>query len=169
MTSKLTDWLGCHGDALYSTLVRPAPDAEEAVFAPSRSPAVLHDPVFLTRLLAPPIAHQEHRMIGQLERVDGVKQARVMVDAPFIEHEVRINLKGHAQRAVPHQLGHHDHLVAPAVEATYVVVLGDVIARTVSRDGAGRIFASVREALLLDNAEVLHIFPDQVRETAITT
>lgn len=169
MTSQLSDWFGCHGDALYSALVGPAPDAEVAVFAPTGSPAVLHDPVLLACLLAPPIAHQQHCVIGQLERVDGVTQTRVMVDALSVVNEVGVNLKGHAHRPIPHQLGHHGRLVAPAVEAADVVVVGNVVARTVGRDGAGRIFGGVREALLLDDAKVLNIFSDQVRETAVTS
>lgn len=139
MTSQLSNGLGCYSDALYGALVHPAPDAEVAVFTPASSPAVLHNPELLTRLLAPPITHQEHGMIGQLKRVDGVLQARVMVDTLFVVHEVRVDLKSHAHRAVPHQLGHHDGLVAPAVETTNVMVIGDVIARTVRGDRAGGI------------------------------
>lgn len=131
VTSELSDRLDCHSDALYGTLVGPAPDAEVAIFAPLGSPAILHDPVLLACLLVPPIAHQQHRMIGQLKRVDRVTQACVMVDAPFVVNEVRIDLEGHAHWAVPHQLDHHGRLIAPAVEAAYVMVLGGITARTV--------------------------------------
>lgn len=169
MASQLSDGLDSHSDALYSALVGPAPDAEVAVFAPASSPAVLHNPILLACLLAPPIAHQQHRVIGQLKRVDRVTQARVMVDALFVVKKVRVDLKGHTHWAVPHQLNHHGRLVARAIEAAYVVVFRGVVANTVGRDGARRIFANVREALLLNDAEVLHIFTNQVWETAIAT
>lgn len=169
MTSQLGDGCDCHGDALYSALVHPAPDAEVTIFAPAGSPAVLHDPVLLPGLLTLPITDQQHCVIGQLKWIDGVTQAGVMVDAIFVVHEVGVNLEGHAHWAVIYQLDHHGCFAASSVEAAYVVVIGDVIARTVGRNRAGRVFAGVREALLLDYAEVLHVFTDQVREATVTT
>lgn len=87
------DGVGCDCDALNGTLVASPADSEEAILAPAGAPAVLHDPVLLSRHVAAAVPHQQHGVVGQLEGVEGVGEACVVVDAPLIVHEVRIHLR----------------------------------------------------------------------------
>lgn len=98
---QFRDGLGCHSDALDGTLVRPPSDPEEAPLAPRRPPAVLHHPELLTRDVTLAIAHQQHRVVGQLKRVVGVMKARVVVDTLLVVHEVRIHLDENSVRNTP--------------------------------------------------------------------
>lgn len=87
------DGLSCYSDALYSALVGAPADSEEAFLAPAVAPAVLDDPVLLSHLVALAVAHQQHGVVGQLKGVVGVQQARVVVDALLVVHEVIVHLK----------------------------------------------------------------------------
>lgn len=92
MLLEFGDGCGCYSDALDGALVTPSADAEEAILSPAGSPAVLDNPVLLPSLVAVAVAHQQHSMVGQLEWIEGVCEARVVVDAPGIVHEVRVDL-----------------------------------------------------------------------------
>lgn len=86
------DGCGSDCDALDGALVAPSADSEEAVLAPAGAPAVLDDPVLLPGLVAAAVTHQEHGVVGQLEGIEGVSEACVVVDAPFVSHEVGVDL-----------------------------------------------------------------------------
>lgn len=166
---KFGDWRSRYSNALNGTLIRSTTDFEKSVLAPVGSPAVLHDPVFLPGLMALPVPHQQHGMIGQLKGIVGVAEEGVMVDALFIVHEIWVHLQCHSHGAVLDQLQHHGLLAASPVKTTHVVILGGIPARAFLRDFAGRIISGVRETVLLHNAEVLDVFTNQVWKTSITT
>lgn len=86
------DRVGGDRDALDGTLVAAPADAEVAALAPARAPAVLDGPVLLPGLVAAAVAHQQHGVVGQLEGVEGVSEARVVVDALLVVHEVGVDL-----------------------------------------------------------------------------
>lgn len=166
---QIDDWCSSYSNALNGTLVRSTTDSEKPVLAPVASPAVLHDPVFLPGLMALPIPHQQHRMVGQLKWIVGVTEASVMVDALFVGHEIWVDLQCHTHGAVPDQLQHHGRLAASAVKPTHVVIIGGVVPSAFLGYFAGRIIPSVRETVLLHNAEVLDVFTNQIWKTSITT
>lgn len=165
---KFGDWFSGYSNALNGTFICSSTDPEKSLLTPPASPAVLHDPVLLASLMALPIPHQQHSMIGQLKRIDGVTEAGVMVDALLVVHEVWVHLQGHTHGAVPHQLNHHSRLAAPAVKPTHVVIIGGVVPCAFLRYFAGRIIPGVRETVLLHNAKVLDVFTNQVWKTSIT-
>ncbi len=167
-TLKFGDWFSGYSNALNGAFIGSSTDPEKAILTPPASPAVLHDPVLLASLMALPIPHQQHSVIGQLKRIDGVTEAGVMVDALLVVHEVWVHLQGHTHGAVPHQLNHHSRLAAPAVKPTHVVIIGGVVPCAFLRYFAGRIIPGVRETVLLHNAKVLDVFTNQVWKTSIT-
>ena len=87
------DGFGCHGDALDGALVASAADSEVAVLAPAGAPAVLHNPELLPGLVAAAESHQQHGVVGQLEGIEAVCEAGVVVDALLVVHEVRVHLR----------------------------------------------------------------------------
>lgn len=87
------DGHGSDGDALDGALVASPADSEVAVLAPAGAPAVLDDPVLLPCLVAAAVPHQEHGVVGQLEGIDGVSEACVVVDALLVRHEVGVDLR----------------------------------------------------------------------------
>lgn len=86
------DGVGCYSDALDGTLIATPADSEVAILAPVCAPAVLDNPVLLSGLVAAAIPNQQHGMVGQLEGIEGVCEACVVVDALLIVHEVRVDL-----------------------------------------------------------------------------
>lgn len=90
--SQLGDGAGSHRDALDRTFIASSANSEVAFLPPAAAPAVLYDPVLLPSLGATAVPHQQHRVVGQLEGVEGVSQACVVVDAPTVDHEVRVDL-----------------------------------------------------------------------------
>lgn len=86
------DGCGSDCDALDGALVASPADSEVAVLAPAGAPAVLDDPVLLPCLVAAAVPHQEHGVVGQLEGIEGVSEACVVVDAPPVRHEVGVDL-----------------------------------------------------------------------------
>lgn len=44
--------------------------------------------------MAAAISHQQHSVVGQFKRIKGVSEACVVVDAPLVVYEVRIDLWG---------------------------------------------------------------------------
>lgn len=89
---QLGDWVGCDCNALNRTLVTPPADSKVTFLTPTSAPAVLDNPVLLPSLLAAAIPHQQHSVVGQLEGIERVCEACVVVDAPPIAHEVRVDL-----------------------------------------------------------------------------
>lgn len=166
---QISDWCSSYSNALNGTLICSTTDSEIPILAPVASPAVLHDPVFLPGLMALPIPHQQHRMIGQLKWIVGVTEASVMVDALFVVHEIWVHLQCHTHGAVPDQLQHHGRLAASAIKPTHVVIIGGIVPCAFLRYFAGRIIPGVRETVLLHNAEVLDVFTNQIWKTSITT
>lgn len=165
---KFGDWRSSYSNALNGTLIRSTTDFEKPVLAPVGSPAVLHDPVFLPGLMALPVPHQQHGVIGQLKGIVGVAEEGVVVDALFIVHEIWVHLQCHTHGAVLDQLQHHGLLAASPVKTTHVVILRGIPPCAFLRDFAGRIVSGVRETVLLHNAEILDVFTNQVWETSIT-
>uniref|UniRef100_A0A0E9X074 Uncharacterized protein n=1 Tax=Anguilla anguilla TaxID=7936 RepID=A0A0E9X074_ANGAN len=84
-------------------------------------------------------------------------------------HEVGVHFEGHAHGAIPHQLRHHGRLVARPVEPAHIVVLGGVVAQAPRLHIARGIGANIREATLLNDAEVLDILPNEIREPTVAT
>lgn len=87
------DGASSHCNALDSTFITSSTDPEVAVLTPAAAPAILHDPVLLSSHVAAAISHQEHCVVGQLEGVYVVGEARMVVDAPLVAHEVRVDLR----------------------------------------------------------------------------
>lgn len=166
---KFGDWCSSYSNALNGAFIGSSTDPEKPILAPPGSPAVLHDPVLLAGLMAFPIPHQQHGVIGQLKRIVGVTEAGVMVDALLVVHEIWVDLQGHAHGAVPDQLQHHGRLTAAAVKPTHVVIIRGIIPCAFLRYFAGRINPDIRETVLLHNAKVLDVFTNQVWKTSITT
>lgn len=92
--SQLGDGAGSYRDALDRAFIASSANSEVAVLPPAAAPAVLYDPVPLPSHGAAAVPHQQHRVVGQLEGVEGVCQACVVVDAPAVAHEVRVDLGG---------------------------------------------------------------------------
>lgn len=86
------DRVGCDCNALNWTFVTSPADSEVALLTPASAPAVLDNPVLLASHLAASIPHQQHSMVGQLEGIEGICEACVMVDATLVVHEVRVDL-----------------------------------------------------------------------------
>lgn len=168
-TLKFGDWCSGYSNALNGAFICSSTDPEKSILAPTASPAVLHDPVLLAGLMALPIPHQQHSVISQLKRIDGVTEAGVMVDALLVVHEIWVHLQGHTHGAVPNQLQHHGRLAASTVKPTHVVIIGGVVPCAFLRYFAGRIIPGVRETVFLHNAKVLDVFTNQVWKTSITT
>lgn len=90
---QLGDGLGSDRNALNGTFITSPANSEVAVLAPAGAPAVLDDPVLLSCLVAAAESHQQHGMVGQLERVEGVSEAGMVVDALLVVEEVTVNLQ----------------------------------------------------------------------------
>lgn len=173
LTLQFWDRLGCDRNALNGALVTSPADSEVAVLAPAGSPAVLNDPVLLAGHVALAVAHQKHSVVGQLERIEGVSEARVVVDALLVVHEVRVDLgeergsllplnkytyiskvpdeeqsylKSHCHGPILDQFHHHGCLAAAAVKPTDVVVFSCVNVAATLRDATWAVLCNIWEA-----------------------
>lgn len=87
------------GKTLNRNLVRPTSDSYIPVFAPSLTPAVFHDPIFLPCFLIGAVAHHQHGVIGQFERVKARRHRRladaghVVVYTRFVLLEIGVDLE----------------------------------------------------------------------------
>lgn len=90
---QLGDGLGSDRNALNGTFITSPANSEVAVLAPAGAPAVLDNPVLLSCLVTAAVSHQQHGMVGQLERAEGVSEAGMVVDALLVVEEVTVNLQ----------------------------------------------------------------------------
>lgn len=92
LSLQFGDGVGCDCNTLNGTFVTSAANSEVPVLTPTSAPAVFDNPVLLASFLAAAIAYQQHCVVGQLEGIEGVSEACVVVDAPLVGHEVSVDL-----------------------------------------------------------------------------
>ena len=105
---------GFDGDAFDRALIGPSQDAEEAVFAPLRPPAVLDDPVGLAGGSLHAVPDDNDNVLSHDERVEAIRDAALPVDAAAIAHQIIGDGHRDSERAAIHQGQPHQRLITPA-------------------------------------------------------
>lgn len=104
--------LYCH--ALYSTFVRPPSHRKVPLFTPGFTPAVFQDPVVLWRIRIRPVCSITHQQHGVGHDIKPILFACLGMEiyTGLIVIEVVIEVIGHGQRTILHQINLHQSFVA---------------------------------------------------------
>jgi hypothetical protein len=115
------------------------------------------------------IAHKQNSMICQLEGVERVSQASVVVDPAVVVQKIIVDFKSNCHGPMLDQLKLHQGFIAAPIKTSHVVVVRGVVSKAVLLQFAWLISACVGEASLFHYPKILGVLScDEVWETTFT-